>query len=95
LKKVVEWNNLTFIVEDDAITVFDHKQKKEPLPEDKHTLTSERKRELLKAVFNALHDRRARNDEVYWVLAYLTENPTLILFHPAQYLATHKENEKQ
>ena len=90
MKKTIEWNNLTFIIEDDGITVFDHNVRKEPKPEDKYTIPQERSKQLLEALFNVFQEQRWRNDEVMWTLTFIMENPILIMFPPARYRKTHQ-----
>ena len=89
MKKTTVWNNLTFVVEDDAITIFDHNRRRDPLPEDRYTIPPERKAALLKAVFDVFVKKAIRHDEVYWLMSYIIENPDLILFPPARYNVTH------
>jgi len=78
---VKEWNNLVFEVSEDGITVYD---KKTPEQKEKHFVTPERRRELLKAVFDVFIKKGVRNDEVYYLLTYIIENPVLILMPVAR-----------
>jgi hypothetical protein len=91
MKKTAIFSNLTFIVEDDAITVYDHTKRPEPRPEDKYVITPERKGKLLKAIFDAIVKAHMRNDEVYYILTFIVENPTLILMPSARVRAISGE----